>query len=141
AIERGGESVGVALAAHLASGDDVEPSALLVADGEHGSVVLRLLETFRRHAPQLPRPYPWRKSPAQLLAVDQPVGLRVAPHQRRRQQRQCGLHEETSSADHLSRLATLSARARSKVLAMRGVEFRGAALPGREQQEAILDPL
>ena len=48
ALERGGEAVRVALAAHLAVGDDVEPGALLVADGEQRRVVLRLLEPIRR---------------------------------------------------------------------------------------------
>ena len=98
-LERGGETVRVTLAAHLAIGDDVEPSALLVADRQDGGVILRLLEPFRRNAPQLPRPHARRKALAQLLAVDQPVGLRVAPHQRRGQQRQCGLHNRTSCAD------------------------------------------
>ena len=42
AFERGGEAVGVALAAHLAVGDDVEAGALLVADREQRRVVLRL---------------------------------------------------------------------------------------------------
>ncbi len=42
AFERGGEAVGVALAPHLAVGDDVEAGALLVVDGEQGCVVLRL---------------------------------------------------------------------------------------------------
>ena len=84
ALKRGGEAVGVALAAYLAVGNDVEPGALLVADGEDGGVVLRLLEPFRRNAPELPGTHPWREALAQLLAVDQPVGLRVATHQRRR---------------------------------------------------------
>jgi hypothetical protein len=44
ALERGGEAVGVALAAHLAVGEDVQPRALLVADGDEHGVVLRLLE-------------------------------------------------------------------------------------------------
>ena len=40
AIERGGEAVGVALPADLTVGNDVEPRALLVADGEDSGVVL-----------------------------------------------------------------------------------------------------
>src|SRR5262249_5233564 len=59
---------------------------------------------------------------AQLFAIDQPVGLRVAPHQRRRQQRQLGLHTPVSMHESLkpdgqpqvSRLATVSASARSR---------------------------
>ena len=41
-VQRGGEAVGVALAADLAVGDDVQPGALLVADGEQRRVVLGL---------------------------------------------------------------------------------------------------
>ena len=41
-IQRGGEPIGVALAAHLAVGDDVDASALQVADREQRGVVLRL---------------------------------------------------------------------------------------------------
>ena len=51
ALERGGEAVGVALAPHLAVGDDVDAGALHVADGEERGVVLRLLEErLRRRA-------------------------------------------------------------------------------------------
>ena len=53
AVERGGEAVGVAFAADLAVGDDVEPGPLLVANGEQRRVVLRLLEIGLRDAPQL----------------------------------------------------------------------------------------
>ena len=49
AFERGGEAVGIALAAHLAVGDDVEAGALLVADRNARGVVLRLIEPFGRH--------------------------------------------------------------------------------------------
>ena len=44
ALERRREMVGVALAAHLAVGDDVDAGAFHVADGEQGGVVLRLLQ-------------------------------------------------------------------------------------------------
>ena len=44
AVERGGEAVGIAFAPLLAVGNDVEPGALLVADGEDGGVVLRRFE-------------------------------------------------------------------------------------------------
>ena len=86
AFERGGEAVGVALAPHLAVGDDVEAGALLVADGEHGGVVLRLVEEFRRDAPQFLRAHPRRKAAGELLAVDQPFGLRIGADQRGWQQ-------------------------------------------------------
>ena len=42
-VERGGEAVGVALAAHLAVGDDVDAGAFHVADGDQGGIVLRFL--------------------------------------------------------------------------------------------------
>ena len=77
AFERGGEAVGIAFAPHLAVGDDVEAGALLVADGEQRGVILRLLEKFRRDAPQLLGAHARRKPAGELLAVDQPVGLRV----------------------------------------------------------------
>ena len=86
ALERGGETVGVALAAHLAVGDDVDAGALLVADREQRGVVLRLLEPGRLDAPQLARAGTWRNDLRQAPAVDQPVGLRVAADQRRGQQ-------------------------------------------------------
>src|SRR5262249_51784292 len=41
-LERSSKAVGVTLAAHLAVGDDIEPSALLVADGENSCIILRL---------------------------------------------------------------------------------------------------
>ena len=67
AFERGGEAVGIAFAPHLAVGDDVEPGALLVADGEQRGVVLRLLEQFRRNAPQLLGAHARRKAAGELL--------------------------------------------------------------------------
>jgi hypothetical protein len=74
------------LAADLAVGDDVDAGALLVADREQRGVVLRLLEPGRLDAPQLARAGTWRDDLRQAPAVDQPVGLRVAAHQRRGQQ-------------------------------------------------------
>src|SRR5215211_9319567 len=53
ALERGREAVRVALAAHLAVGDDVQPGALLVGDRQPRRVVLGLLEIGRIDAPQL----------------------------------------------------------------------------------------
>ena len=88
AFERGGEAVGIALAPHLAVGDDVEAGAFLVADGEQRGVVLRLVEKFRRDPPQLLGAHARRKAAGELLAVDQPVRLRVGADQRGRQQGQ-----------------------------------------------------
>jgi hypothetical protein len=43
-VQRRGEAVGVALAPDLAIGQDVEPRLLLLANGDTGGVVLRLLQ-------------------------------------------------------------------------------------------------
>jgi hypothetical protein len=71
------EPVRVALAAHLAVGDDVEPGALLIADREHRRIVLGLLEIARVDPPQLGGAHAGRKAAPQALSIDQPVGLRV----------------------------------------------------------------
>ena len=81
ALERGGEAVRVALAPHLAVGDDVEAGPLLIADGEDGGVVLRLLEPLRADPPELVGPHPRREARRQLLSIDEPVGLRVGAHE------------------------------------------------------------
>ena len=77
ALERGGEAVRVALAAHLAVGDDVQPCPFLVGDRQTCGVVLSLLEIARVDPPQLRRAHTRRKALAQPLPVDQPVRLRV----------------------------------------------------------------
>jgi hypothetical protein len=84
AVQRSGKAVGVALAAHLAVGDDVDPGPLHVADREQRRVVLRRFEPGFGHAPDLRHAHA-RDQRAQELAVDQPVGLRVAADHRRRQ--------------------------------------------------------
>ena len=76
AVKRGGEAVGIAFAALLAVGDDVEPGALLVADGKDGGIVLRRFELVRRDQPEIAGAHA-RHVLRQLLAVDQPVRLRV----------------------------------------------------------------
>ena len=86
AVQRGGEAVGIAFAAHLAVGDDVEPGPLLVADGDQGGVVHRLVEPFRRDPPQFLRPHPRREAAGELDAVDQPVGLGIGADEGRGQQ-------------------------------------------------------
>ncbi len=90
ALEGGGEVVAVRLAPHLAVGDDVESRLLLGADGQHGGVVLRLLEVLRLDPPQLSRTHPRGEPAGQLGPVDQPVRLGVAAHQRGRQDRKRG---------------------------------------------------
>src|SRR6266446_7070860 len=84
ACERGGEAVRVAFAPGLAVGDDVEARLLLRPDGEERGVVLRLREIGLRNAPQLGGAHAGRDVLCQPLAVDQPVGLRVASHESRR---------------------------------------------------------
>ena len=76
ALERRGEVVGVALAPHLAVGDDVDAGPLHVADGEQGGVVLRLLQEGSGTR-QISLQARARHDLAQHLAVHQPVGLRV----------------------------------------------------------------
>ena len=88
AVERGREAVRVALAPHLAVGDDVDAGALHVLHGEPRRVVLRLLEERLGHAPELARPHARRQPLAEPLAVDQPVGLRVAADDGRDEVRQ-----------------------------------------------------
>ena len=78
AVQREGETVGVALAADLAVGDDVDPGPFHVADGDDGRVVLRLLEERRRDAPDLGRVDARHALRAQRLGVDQPFRLRIA---------------------------------------------------------------
>ncbi len=77
ALQREGETVGVALAADLAVGDDVDAGAFHVADREDRGVVLRLLPAIRRgmrqmscacdarHAVRVPA---WRGPPASRAA-------------------------------------------------------------------------
>ena len=77
AFERGGEAIGVALAAGLAVGDDVEPGLLLGADREQRRVVLRLGEIGLGDAPQLLRAHARREAAGELLAVDQPIRLGI----------------------------------------------------------------
>ena len=92
ALERGREAVRVALAAHLAVGDDVDTGSLHVLHRQPRRVVLRLLEVLLGHAPELARAHARRQPGAEALAVDQPVGLRIAPDDRRDE----GSHRRTS---------------------------------------------
>ncbi len=77
AVQRGGEAVGVALAAHLAVSDDVEAGALLIADGEDRRVVKGLLAPGLVDAPQLGGAHARREAAGELHLVDEPVGLGV----------------------------------------------------------------
>src|SRR2546430_17662902 len=76
-LQRGRESVGVALAPDLPVGDDVDPGPLHVTDGDERGVVLRLPEKIRRDAPDLSRPPAWRQPGAKHIAIPQPFRLRA----------------------------------------------------------------
>jgi hypothetical protein len=78
AVERGREAVGVAFPSDLAVRHDVEAGILLCPDRQERGIVLCLLEVLRRDAPELARPYSRRKSAGEFVAVDQPIGLRIA---------------------------------------------------------------
>ena len=82
AFERGGEAVGVALAPDLAVGDDVEPGLLLRPDGEQRRVVLRFGEKASGTRHSSLRAHARRETPGELLAIDQPLGLRIAADER-----------------------------------------------------------
>ena len=77
ARERRRKAVRVALPAHLAVGEDVDPGQLLIADSEERGVVLCLLEVRGVDPPELHRPHPRRKAVTKSLPVDQPIGLGV----------------------------------------------------------------
>jgi hypothetical protein len=79
AVERRREAVGVTLPPHLPVGDDVDAGPLHVLHRQPGRVVLGLLEQLLRHPPELARAHARRQPLAETLAVDQPVGLRIAP--------------------------------------------------------------
>ena len=51
AFEGGRKAVGIAFAAHLAIGDDIETGAFLIPNGEDRGVVLGLLKEFLVEAP------------------------------------------------------------------------------------------
>ena len=80
-LERSSEAIRVAFATLLPVRDDIEPGTLLVANSENRCIVLRFFEEFRIDAPQLPRSHAWWKAPGKLLAVDQPIWLRIGANE------------------------------------------------------------
>ena len=86
ALERGGEAIGIALAANLAVGDDVETGFLLRLDRHDRRVVLRFGQKWLGNSPKFARANARGKSAGELGAVDQPFWLWVAAHERRRKQ-------------------------------------------------------
>jgi hypothetical protein len=83
--KRGGEAIGVALAALLAVGNDVKPGAFLIADGQQRGIILRRFQPLRIDQPEIVRAYP-RHHFSEPRAIDQPFGLRVRADQGRRKQ-------------------------------------------------------
>ena len=79
ALERRGEPVRIALAADLAVGDRVDAGQLHLADGDEGGVVLRLEQVRLGNPPGVARAHAGNRVRAESFAVDQPLGLRVAP--------------------------------------------------------------
>ena len=87
ALERRGEVIRVALATDLAIRDDVETRVLLRLDRDERGVVLRFRQKRRGDAPQLFGAHTRRKSSGEFLPIDEPLRLRIAAYERRRQQR------------------------------------------------------
>src|SRR6185312_15787840 len=84
--ERRGEAVGVAFPSDLAVCHDIEPGILLRFDGQYRRIVLRLSQEGLRDPPELAHTDSRRETPGQLLAVDQPLRLRIASYERRREE-------------------------------------------------------
>src|SRR5689334_119328 len=82
ALQRGRESIRVALAPDLTVRDDVDARPLHVQDGKPGRVILGLLQQLRREAPNLEGSGPRRQPAAKERAVDQPVRLWIAADDR-----------------------------------------------------------
>ena len=85
ALERSRKAIRIALAPDLAVRDDVDPGALEVSDGDDGGIVLGLLELLWCHPPDLRRARSWGQPASQHHAIDEPVGLRIAPDNGRQQ--------------------------------------------------------
>ena len=122
-VERRGEAVRVALAAHLAIGDDVDAGPLHVADREQRRVVLRLLEPGFGHPPDFWHAHA-RHQRAQQLAVDQPLGLRIAADHGRRQDA-IGPHQRPSS-----RIATARVKPAEAPLMLNGKQHTEKPVAG-----------
>jgi len=106
----GRKAVRIAFATDLAIGDDIDPGAFHVADREPRRIVLCCFEPRLGHPPQLLRAHPHRSLVRQLVAVDQPVGLRVASDHRRRKK---GLGHDRDRGDAALRRKRPSAPTRS----------------------------
>ena len=88
AVERVDEAVGVALAPHLAVGDDVEPGAHLFEHRQLGGIALRFAEELVGHPPQRVALDAHGQVAVEVVLVDQPARLAPAPDERGRQHRE-----------------------------------------------------
>ena len=82
-VQRGGESIGVTLAANLTVADNVDTRTLHLANRDERGVILRLFEERLRYAPDLPCPDARWQPVAEVLTVDEPFRLRKAAHDSR----------------------------------------------------------
>ena len=73
----------------LTIGDDVQTCVFLRPDRERRGIELGFLKELRLDPPQLGCPHPGREPPGELLAVDQPVRLRIAADERGREKHDC----------------------------------------------------
>jgi hypothetical protein len=87
--ERRRKPVRIAFAADLAIGDNVDAGTFHVADRQNRRIVLRLFEPGLGHPPQLLSTHPHRRQVDQLVAVDQPLRLRIAADDGGRDQSFC----------------------------------------------------
>src|SRR5205823_3361026 len=108
AFQRRREMIGVTFPPHLAVSDDVDAGTLHVADGQQGGIVLRLLQVWLLHAPQLAETRAGHAFGEQRT-VDQPVGLRIGADDRRLQQ-SVGHHWALMPAAFTSSPFSLSSR-------------------------------
>ena len=96
-FQREREPVGIAFAPDLPVGDDVDPRALHLADRQYGPIVLRLFEQRLGDTPDLVRMSARHAVLLQRRAIHQPIGLRIASNNCRRQQVRRIAHPGSSS--------------------------------------------
>ena len=76
-FKRRSKSVGVTLTANFAVGEDIETGTLLISDRKNRRIILRFLQKFRRDTPEFLCSCARRKTPGKLLAIDEPLRLRI----------------------------------------------------------------
>ena len=100
AVERQAEIIRVALAADLAVTDDIDAGPLHLADRDNRRIVLRFAQLRLRDAPDLMRMHPRHAVMFERRAVDQPIRLRIAADDRRRDQMRGIDHSGNSACRH-----------------------------------------